>query len=67
MTKLEVRMYLSKAVNKFKTKREAAASFDISDTHLNRLLTGEYDFPDHVCAKLGFKKKSLITYQKVKS
>lgn len=66
MNKNAVTSFLIKKVDSnFKTKREAALWLGVSDTHLNRLLTGEYDFPEHVCNKLGLTRKTITTYHKV--
>lgn len=68
MKRSEVVALLIKRVDKeFKTKRAAAAAIGVSDTHLNRALTGEFEIPQKVLDFLGFEVKTIRTYGKVKS
>ncbi len=62
-----VSLLIKKVDSRFKTKRDAAIWLGISDTHLNRLITGEYDLPQHVCEKLGLTRKTATTYHKLRN
>ncbi len=61
-----VKLLTERVDREFKTKRAAAMAIGISDTHLNRTLTGEYTIPEQVLDFLGLELKTTVNYVRVK-